>query len=605
MNVFTFIKSRLSILDIVQEYASLKKAGLYWKGCCPFHNERTASFTVSPHKDIFYCFGCHAGGDVISFIAKAEQCSALDAARHLIERYALPVPAEYATTDTDQLVEEKKAYFVLCQLVAQWAHTNFQRTGLVHEYILQRGITPDSIKNFCIGYFPAGQNALKQLLTQAQKHNIMAQDLLNAHIILEGKHGLYSPFEDRIIFPIADHLGRICGFGGRIFKQSDERAKYYNSHDHALFNKSSLLFGLDKAKKAIQEKEAVFLVEGYTDVIAMVQAGYINTIATLGTACTQEHLHQLTRYAHKLYVVYDGDAAGQNAIMRLAYICWQTGIDVYVITLPSAEDPASYLQKNKTLDLLIKQAQDIFVFFIQTLGTDFEQKSMHERIQLINKILTLINHITDPLKKELLLQKVASTCNIDINVCKDQLRRKYNDPAQPTLVVPIETTTIKVQKDMHLPPISDSEKDAYTPESISKISQLEKKLFSAILSLKVTLTDDDKTLLMRWLSPPLPVLLQKLERSLVTSNKGFVLDTLEQQEKEFVSCIALEAQDEGNEPSSDHLLIQFYKKQWKIVVHDARLSMEEAQKRGDSAMVKKLLSDIDSLKKKMVCRGIS
>jgi len=312
MNLFGYIKGKIAILDVIGTYTTLKKAGLYWKGTCPFHHEKTASFTVSPHREIFYCFGCHAGGDAITFIAKAENCSPMEAIKLLVDRYGLTLPDNLVTDTDSSSLQDKKRYYELCQQVAHWCASNLAKSPVALSYLLERGMDKTTIEKFNIGYFPGGLLSIKNLIASMQKQNILATDLIEAHIITPGKSVLYSPFEERILFPIKDHLGRFCGFGGRIFKPQDDRAKYYNSRENDYFNKGSLLFGLDVAKASIQQEGSVFLVEGYTDCIAMAKHGFINTVATLGTACTIEHLKILSRYAHTLLIVYDADRAGQE-----------------------------------------------------------------------------------------------------------------------------------------------------------------------------------------------------------------------------------------------------------------------------------------------------
>ena len=341
MNLFSIIKQRLTILEVVSEYATLKKAGLYWKGCCPFHHERTPSFTVSPHKEIFYCFGCHAGGDVISFVAKIEHCSPIEAAKHLAERYNIPVPENVTWEKGTDSQEAKNTYYAPAPSLPAGAKSSSQSIPNRIEYLTSRGISRQSIQDFSIGYC---SGSIKSLLTYAQQENMLAQNFIDAHIIFEGRTGLYTPFEDRIIFPITDTIGRMVGFGGRVYKPGDERVKYYNSHDHAFFNKGMILYGLNAAKKAIPSQEAAFLVEGYTDLIQMHQHGFTAAVATMGTACTAEQLKLIARYAQKLYIMYDADPAGQNAIMRLVELCWQVALDPYVIRLPEGQDPASFLQ---------------------------------------------------------------------------------------------------------------------------------------------------------------------------------------------------------------------------------------------------------------------
>src|SRR5579871_5907950 len=342
MNIFSFIKERVAILDVVNEYVTLKRAGGYHKGTCPFHHEKTASFTVSPDKHIFYCFGCHLSGDVISFIARIENCSQKDAAQLLAEKYSLELPHNFSFEATEKETEHKNHYFLICKAVATWCHQQLLKNNVAQAYFQRREFTPEMFAYFDIGYFPSGNVAINDLLYAMKRQSILAQDLLDAAILAEGRTTFYSPFEDRLIFPIKDTLGRYCGFGGRTFKEHDTRPKYYNSRENDYFIKGSLLFNLDKAKKSIQESGKIFLVEGYTDCMAMTQHGIPNTVATLGTACTLEHLKQLARYAEHIFIVYDSDHAGKSAILRLAELSWQVNLEVKVITLPDGEDPASF-----------------------------------------------------------------------------------------------------------------------------------------------------------------------------------------------------------------------------------------------------------------------
>jgi DNA primase len=364
--------TKVSILDVVNEYTNLKQAGNYWKGHCPFHNGKTASFTVSEAKGIFYCFGCHAGGDAISFIAKIEQCSQLEAARiKIAERHGIELPADLITKGNENTISEQIRYHDLVKLVALWCHEQLTKTPAALDYLLKLGITKETMRLFTLGYFPGWHLCVEELLFQILNQGFLVQDLLAAGILMESKtvlhspfdlhsaFDLHSPFEERIIFPIKDPVLRFCGFGGRIFKPADERPKYYNSREHSHFNKGSMLFGLDIAKKSMQHTEQAFLVEGYTDCISMVQHGYHNTIATLGTECTLEHLKILARYIKQLYVVYDGDRAGNEAMIRLTSLCWQVSLELKVINLPDQEDPASFLSKGSSLTELIANAKSV------------------------------------------------------------------------------------------------------------------------------------------------------------------------------------------------------------------------------------------------------
>ncbi len=581
MNLFSYIKQRLPILDVVSEYATLKKAGLYWKGCCPFHHERTPSFSVSPHKEIFYCFGCHLGGDVISFIAKAEHCTPIEAAQHLIERYRIQVPQEITWEKSSQTQESKDLYFKTCSTFAQWCETQLAKSTAALRYITERKITEQSIKDFSIGYCP-GQ--IKSLLAYAQKQGIMATNLIDAHILQEGKQALYSPFEERIIFPIRDHIGRFVGFGGRVFQPGDERAKYYNSHDHTFFNKGTMLFGLDRAKKAIAESETAFLVEGYTDLIIMNQYGFTNTVATLGTACTQDHLKQLARYAQKLYILYDGDAAGQNAIIRLAELCWTAALDPYVISLSSKDDPATFLLAGGDLTSKVNEARDIFSFILVHMGSDFAHKSLQERLTITKKIISIILALPDPLKRDLLLAQASTAFALPVETLKQEfkaIRKKAVEAGQKR----------------------EQPRETEVPED--EISQLEKKLFSAILNHKGDIAEEDRELLRLWLPEKLTYLFESVIQAKTAEglNLSRLFELVTDEQKEFLSGIMMESLHE--QPASfEDLLLQFYKKQWKIAVHNVKLKVYDAQQTGDSERIKKVLTQINELKTKMLRRGI-
>lgn len=591
MNIFTFLKSRVSILEVVGEYSQLKKAGLYWKGHCPFHNEKTASFTVSPHKEIFYCFGCSMGGDVVSFIGKVENCSPIEAAHHLIDRYGIEVPEEVGFDARTNNGEQHKGYNHLCEKVAQWCHENLKKAPGVMRYLQQRGIDQTQIDYFKLGYFPGGLRAIKMLTAAMNKQSILADDLLAAHILSQGKTVMYSPFEERIIFPITDHLGRFCGFGGRTFQPTDERAKYYNSRENTYFSKGSLLFGLDLAKKAIQKDDAAFLVEGYTDCIAMAQHGFKNTVATLGTACTADHLKILSRYAGRLFVLYDNDKAGIQAIMRLAQLCWHVSMDLSVVCLPQGEDPASYLQADNDLKQRIDAAQPIFEFFISTLGADFATKSLGEKLKLVRTIVQTLSTVEDPLKQDILLQSAATTLNMPFASLKQELARVYARPL----------------KAMHSEP-EEAEKAAPTAQESEweNLPKLEKAVFLAILHTIKSFDEKIVGPLITYLPEPLhTVLATLLNAKQADPELDFTqfFSLLAPHEQHHISKMMLEQNDDVQQEDLDNLLAQVRKKYWKRIVHDTTLKITQAKQQADEQTVKKLLDDFLELKKKLIKEG--
>ena len=409
----------------------------------------------------------------------------------------------------------------------------------------------------------------------------------------EGRGALYSPFEEHIIFPIRDWQGRYCGFGGRIFKEYDNRSKYYNSKESDFFLKGSLLFGFDMAKQEIQTKKAAFLVEGYTDCIAMVQHGFINTVATLGTACTKQHLQQLGRYAQELYVLYDGDSSGQKAILRLTELCWQVSLDLKVINLPQQDDPASFLEKGNDLQKLAKNAKNIFVFFLETMGKDFSQTThMQKRLATIRKFVEIIKKLDDTLKQDLLLQQASQIFDIPFGTLKQELKKTTAYPSQNQ----INTQTKPVEKE-------NSDKQ----ESLKSSSKLEKKLFSAILNDIKLLTSEHEPYVLEYLSSPLRKILKKakeIQNKYDVHSFDALFAELDEQEKYFVSRIIIEGEGDYSQATFDSLLSQFYKKHWKKILNDIKIKLTEASNKGNKKEVQFILENLATFKKQLANKGL-
>lgn len=419
MDIFSLVKKNVSIEAIVSEYTTLKKTGNYLKGRCPLHHEKTASFTITLGKEIFYCFGCHQGGDVINLFAKIEQCSQKEAALLLASRFNIDVSSateNYTPQDTD----EKTTYFFVYNVVVSWLKLQLSRTNEAKEYIKNRGISEQSVATYNLGYFPSGIRVMQSLIEFCKKESILIDDLISCHIIAKDGTSYYSSLEDRIIFPIQDTLGRFCGFGGRIFKPSDTRSKYYNTQETDFFQKGNLLFGLFVAKEHLRTKKAAFMVEGYIDCILMAQYGYQNTVATLGTACTENQLKQISRYVETIYFLYDGDKAGKQALLRITEKCWKVNIEPLVVVLPPEHDPASYVLQKKTLQDVMQNVQSIFSFFIQEHTQAGALKTLQEKINAVHAILTMILQIPDIIKQTLLFSQASKALEIDIETLKKE-----------------------------------------------------------------------------------------------------------------------------------------------------------------------------------------
>jgi len=593
MNLFDVLKEKINITDVVSKYLTLRRAGSYLKGKCPFHSEKTASFTVSPDKGIFYCFGCHIGGDAIAFIAKVESCSQIEAAKIIAKDYNIDLPESVESADTKDWFNAREYYIKICQLFETWCYQILLKRQDALNYLFSRGLSLDSVKLFKIGFCPSDSESLRSFLEYCKKNNMLIQDLIDAKLLLQAKNRYYFPFEGRIIFSIKDYLGRLFGFGGRAFEDLDNRAKYYNSHDNHYFKKGSLLFGLDLAKKFIQEKGELFLVEGYLDAVMMAQAGFRNTVATLGTACTQEHLSQIAQYADKVYITYDADKAGQNAVIRMVELCWNANLDLYVIKLPQGHDPASFIQEKGDFDTLIKQSLDIFDFILEDYGKDFGKCSFSEKIKLTKKVVELISKIKDNIKRHLLLKRASELFGIPVDMLKHE-------------ITALDTHALTEVKKMDRAEQEHQEPSLCAKTQIkhsNEITLLEKNLFSAIIYNKGELDLEEEKFLIQFFGSPFKELLTKIHelKNSEVSDTASRFSGLTEEERNLVSSLVIGANDDKN--TLNELLAQFYKKQWKLIVTKIKLKISQAQKMGDVDLVKSLLGRLETLRNKILKRG--
>lgn len=412
MTAFDFIRENIDILQVVSLYVETKQIGGYWKGPCPFHQEKDASFTVSPARKMFYCFGCQKGGDVISFVSSLESMTQFEALNFLAEKYSVEIPKKYLNSEVGLKSLQVKNDYLIWKEATSWCKKNLIKNFQALKYLEERGIENSSVEKFEIGFFHPSKVEKQKLIKNVAKQGFMQSDMFEYGIFSSG-NSFNSSFENRIIFPIKDSLSKNIGFGGRVFLQNDSRPKYYNSKESQLFSKSKVLFGLDLAKKEIKKSGVVFLVEGYLDCIAMHQAGHVNSVATLGTSLSENHVKTLSMLADKIIMVYDSDRAGQNSLLKIAHKTWSENIEFEVVQLNSGEDPASFLRKNKNLDSEITKSKNIFDFYIESLSKDFFNLSPLEKTEKLEDMILTINKIENPVKRFLLNQKLFSLTGID------------------------------------------------------------------------------------------------------------------------------------------------------------------------------------------------
>lgn len=379
------IKSKLSIVDVVGSYLKLERAGSNFKARCPFHNEKTASFFVSPSRETYHCFGCNRGGDLLSFIEEIEGFSFRDALKLLADR------AGVRLTETDPSIdrEREKIFSVLEAATVFFSH-NLSKHKEASDYLRSRSVTDETIQSFRLGYAPAQWRALTEflqnkgfavdilekagLVIKNEKDRSTASEMSDTHAARSVVRGYYDRFRDRVMFPIADNFGRIVGFSGRILPRANDtqdksQAKYVNSPETEVFHKSRILYGFDKAKQAIRKQNAAVLVEGQMDLVLSHQARVAHTVASSGTALTKDHLVLLKRLADTLIIAFDADEAGLSAGKKGVDLALREGFDVRVAAIPMGLDPADVIRKNPgDWEKCVEHAQHIIDFYLKALS---------------------------------------------------------------------------------------------------------------------------------------------------------------------------------------------------------------------------------------------
>lgn len=401
------IRESADLVEVVGDYVRLKRSGSGFVGLCPFHDEKTPSFHVTPGLGIYKCFGCGASGDVFSFVMEMEGVGFGEALRSLAERYGVSLPEEQSPQDDQKHKEREGIYHALrfaglffFRMLRESDEADKART-----YLEQRGYNGAIIKKFGLGYAPGGG---ENLLKVAQKEGIEEDYLLKADLIKpsQRKDGFYDTFRDRLMFPIFNPSGKVIAFAGRVLGEK-KTAKYINSAQTAVYNKSEVVYGINFSKNEIRKQEEVILVEGYTDVITMIQKGINNVVASSGTALTPQQIRILKRYGNRIVMIYDSDSAGQSAMKRGMNIALAEGMDVDLLELPENEDPDSFVKKfgsDSFLDLKKKQAADFVSFSIEQAEKNGEMEKPGERTKVITGVLESIAEIPDTLARQIYVQ---------------------------------------------------------------------------------------------------------------------------------------------------------------------------------------------------------
>ena len=422
--------ARNPIEDVVGQHVNLKRSGGNLFGLCPFHGEKTASFSVAPDKGIYYCFGCHKGGGVINFQMEIEGLSYPDAVRSLAKRVGMEVPEDeqyqsrYRAQERLWALHKEAARFFHSQLYAPVGQAALQ-------YALGRGMSKSILTTFGVGYAPDSWDSLVKAM---RAKGYTDQELKDSGLVtVSQKNGnLFDRFRDRLMFPIIDVRGNVIGFGGRIIKNDPEAAKYLNSPETMIFNKRKNLFGLNLAKKSKQGY--LILVEGNIDVVALHQYGFDNAIASLGTSLTEEQAALITRYADQVVLIYDGDKAGQNATQRAIPILEKAGLQVKVLQIKDAKDPDEFLKKfgADKFKLLLEGSSNRVEYQLNTIRSKYDLSIDDQRVKFLQESAELIGSLHSSVQQEIYGHRVAEAAKISyeamkLEISKAHKRRAYRE----------------------------------------------------------------------------------------------------------------------------------------------------------------------------------
>lgn len=412
------LKARSDITDVVSSYVSLKRRGRNLVGLCPFHGEKTPSFTIYPENGSFYCFGCGAGGDVITFVRKIENLDYIDAVKYLAQRAGIDMPEN---SYDDSMSALRRRIFEANRETGRFYYSSLYspqgKAGL--EYLRGRGLSEKTIKHFGLGFSPDNRFALTDHL---KAMGFKPQELVAANLVYQNKNGGVSDrFYNRVMFPIIDLRGNVIAFGGRIM--TDQKPKYLNTSDTPVFKKSANLFALNFAKNS--GKRSLILCEGYMDVIALHQVGITSAVATLGTALTQEQAMLMKRYADEAYICYDSDEAGQKAAQRAIGLLRNAGINIRVITVPGAKDPDEFIRENgakgaEKFELLLEKSGSDVQYQIEKIRRRYILTDPNQTIEYINECAKVLADLNDLVDAEVF----AAELNKETGVEKHTIMRK-------------------------------------------------------------------------------------------------------------------------------------------------------------------------------------
>ena len=420
------IRQKNDIVDVISGYVKLQKKGSSYFGLCPFHNEKSPSFSVSRTKQMYYCFGCGAGGNVITFVMEYENFSFVEAVKMLAERAGVDVPEVEYSKEAKEKADLKTTLLEINKLAAKYfyAQLKSEQGKLAHNYLTKRGLSEDTITAFGLGYSNKYSDDLyKYLKMKGYGDEILAKAGL---VSINEKNGVYDKFWNRVMFPIMDVNNRVIGFGGRVM--GDAKPKYLNSPETEVFDKSRNLYGLNRARTS---RKSYFLIcEGYMDVIALHQAGFTNAVASLGTALTSGHASLIKRYVNEVYLTYDSDEAGTKAALRAIPILKEAGITAKIIRMEPYKDPDEFIKNlgQEAFEERINKARNGFMFSLEILERDYDMNSPEGKTAFHNEVARRLTEFEEELERDNYIEAVAQKYHISL----EKLRKKVGQVAIQT-----------------------------------------------------------------------------------------------------------------------------------------------------------------------------
>ena len=420
--ILQHIRDRIDLVDVISRYVTLSKAGQNFKGLCPFHSEKTPSFSVSPTRQMFHCFGCGVGGDAFTFLMKREGMEFVEVVREFAQQAGVSIPERSKGGQDFCSSSDRERYEQIHAATTSWYQHHLRTSESAkhaRQYLENRGMASSTIEEFGLGYAPPGWNGLSSHL---EKKGFTKEEIIRSGLVVtkeaDGKtQGLkypyYDRFRDRIIFPISTPRGRVVAFGGRVLSDQDN-PKYLNSPETPFFTKGRALYGLEKARSSAAHLDRLILVEGYFDVITLSQAGVTNVVAPLGTALTSDHVQAVRRISKTIVLLFDGDTAGVNAVLRTFDLFLNTGLAVKVMVLPTGEDPDTFIRHQgvEAFTELEARAPDLLEFTVGACLESRKVESVEDRIRSADEVMRILQKTSNPVEKEEYLRIVSERLGI-------------------------------------------------------------------------------------------------------------------------------------------------------------------------------------------------